>query len=342
MLLQTLVENAIKHGIAPLKEGGTLRITAQVVEKELVLRVVNPRPADAHEHDQRGRGPAEFIGAPAAVVRRSRQPAARSLAGRPGHRGSAAARMKALVVDDEPLARRELRRLLDAFPAIQVVGEAGNIDEARARIEELSPDVVFLDIQMPGGTGFDLLTQLDRVPRIVFTTAYDQYAVKAFDVNALDYLLKPIEPERLATALRKIQATPPHRGHGRAARAAVHPRRSALLVRAAARGERVHRRRQLRAAVVGQGAAVARTLAGRARGEARSEAILPREPQPDRQPGFHSSRWNSAKVAGCTCRCAMGRRSRSPAGRQDCSALGRRWDETSPSLKMFAAPAGCA
>jgi two-component system LytT family response regulator len=67
---------------------------------------------------------------------------------------------------------------------------------------------VFLDIQMPGGTGFDLLTQLDRVPRIVFTTAHDQYAVKAFDVNALDYLLKPIEPERLAAALRKIQATP--------------------------------------------------------------------------------------------------------------------------------------
>ena len=118
--------------------------------------------------------------------------------------------MKALVVDDEPLARRELRRMLDAFPSVQVIGEAGNVDEARVRIEELAPDVVFLDIQMPGGTGFDLLTQLDRVPRIVFTTAYDQYAVKAFDVNALDYLLKPIEPERLAATLRKIQATPPH------------------------------------------------------------------------------------------------------------------------------------
>jgi two-component system LytT family response regulator len=116
--------------------------------------------------------------------------------------------MKALVVDDEPLARRELRRLLAAFPSVQVVGEAGNIDDARARIDEWSPDVVFLDIQMPGGTGFDLLSQLDRVPRIVFTTAYDQYAVKAFDVNALDYLLKPIEPERLATALRKLEAGP--------------------------------------------------------------------------------------------------------------------------------------
>ena len=117
--------------------------------------------------------------------------------------------MKALVVDDEPLARRELRRLLGAFPWVQVVGEAGNIDEARASIESLSPDVVFLDIQMPGGTGFDLLTQLDRVPRIVFTTAYDQYAVKAFDVNALDYLLKPIEPERLATAVAKLEDSSP-------------------------------------------------------------------------------------------------------------------------------------
>jgi two-component system LytT family response regulator len=115
--------------------------------------------------------------------------------------------MKALIVDDEPLARRELRRLLDAFPSIQIVGEASNIDEARVNIEQLSPEVVFLDIQMPGGTGFDLLAQLDRVPRIVFTTAYDQYAVKAFEVNALDYLLKPIEPERLATTLRKIQTT---------------------------------------------------------------------------------------------------------------------------------------
>jgi two-component system, LytTR family, response regulator len=119
--------------------------------------------------------------------------------------------MKALIVDDEPLARRELRRLLAGHPSIQIVGEAGDIDEARERIESLAPMVVFLDIQMPGGSGFDLLAQLDRVPRIIFTTAYDRYAVKAFDVNALDYLLKPIEPERLAAALDKLQATPPAR-----------------------------------------------------------------------------------------------------------------------------------
>jgi two-component system, LytTR family, response regulator len=113
--------------------------------------------------------------------------------------------MKALIVDDEPLARLELRRLLAAFAWVQVVGEAANIDEARVQIETLAPDLTFLDVEMPGGTGFDLLAQLDRPPRIVFTTAYDHYAVKAFEVSALDYLLKPIEPERLAAALAKIR-----------------------------------------------------------------------------------------------------------------------------------------
>ena len=117
--------------------------------------------------------------------------------------------MKALIVDDEPLARRELRRLLTAHPSIQIVGEAGDIDEAQERIQSLSPGLVFLDIQMPGGAGFELLAQLAWVPRIIFTTAYDRYAVKAFDVNALDYLLKPIEPERLAAALAKLHAMPP-------------------------------------------------------------------------------------------------------------------------------------
>jgi two-component system LytT family response regulator len=123
--------------------------------------------------------------------------------------------MKALIVDDEPLARRELRRLLAAFPRIQIVGEASDIEDARAHIESLAPDLVFLDVQMPGGTGFDLLAKLDHLPRIIFTTAYDHYAVKAFDVSALDYLLKPIEPERLAAALAKIPApsAAPAEGH---------------------------------------------------------------------------------------------------------------------------------
>src|SRR5262249_33298454 len=97
-------------------------------------------------------------------------------------------------------------RLLAAFAWIQVVGEASNIDEARVQIETLVPDLTFLDVQMPGGTGFDLLAQLERLPRVIFTTAYDHYAVKAFEVSAVDYLLKPIEPDRLAAALSKVQA----------------------------------------------------------------------------------------------------------------------------------------
>lgn len=113
--------------------------------------------------------------------------------------------MRALIVDDERLARAELRRLLAAHPSVQVVGEAANAIEARAAIQELAPDLVFLDVQMPGGSGFDLLASLETAPAVIFTTAFDQYALRAFDVSAIDYLLKPIEPARLAHALRKLQ-----------------------------------------------------------------------------------------------------------------------------------------
>lgn len=113
--------------------------------------------------------------------------------------------MKALLVDDEPLARRELRRLLAEFPWLEICGEAANIKEAAREIEALNPELLFLDIKMPGGSGFDLLDKLEHVPQVIFTTAYDQHAVRAFEVNALDYLLKPIEPERLAAALSKVR-----------------------------------------------------------------------------------------------------------------------------------------
>lgn len=113
--------------------------------------------------------------------------------------------MKALIVDDEALARRELRRLLADYAWVEIVGEAANIVEAAAQVEALSPDLLFLDIQMPGGNGFDLLARLDRMPHVIFTTAYDQHAVRAFEVNALDYLLKPIEPERLGAALGRAK-----------------------------------------------------------------------------------------------------------------------------------------
>ncbi len=112
--------------------------------------------------------------------------------------------MRALIVDDERLARKELMKLLEEHPMIEVVGEAANADEAYQMINELNPDLLFLDIQMPGKTGFQLLEMLDSVPLVVFTTAYDEFALKAFEVNALDYLLKPIQPERLAETVAKL------------------------------------------------------------------------------------------------------------------------------------------
>ena len=110
----------------------------------------------------------------------------------------------AIIIDDERLARNELKKLLTEYPEVEVIGEAANVDEAIKLIEELMPDLIFLDIQMPAKTGFDLLAELDTVPSVIFTTAHDEYALKAFEVNALDYLLKPIDPKRLSDAIQKV------------------------------------------------------------------------------------------------------------------------------------------
>lgn len=112
--------------------------------------------------------------------------------------------IKAIIIDDERLARNELKKLLMDYPEIEIVAEAANAGEGIEKIEHINPDLVFLDIQMPGKTGFDLLSELDRAPNVIFTTAYDEYALKAFEVNALDYLLKPVEPKRLADAIQKL------------------------------------------------------------------------------------------------------------------------------------------
>ncbi|WP_370088873.1 LytR/AlgR family response regulator transcription factor [Ekhidna sp.] len=112
--------------------------------------------------------------------------------------------MKAIIVDDERLARKELTSLLASHPEIEIIDEAANPDEAIEKIEKQDPDVVFLDIQMPGKTGFEMLEDMERVPQVIFTTAYDEFALKAFEYNALDYLLKPIQPERLTEALNKV------------------------------------------------------------------------------------------------------------------------------------------
>lgn len=115
--------------------------------------------------------------------------------------------VRALIVDDEPLARRGLQIRLAEEPDVAVVGEAGNGRQALEKIRELSPDLVFLDIEMPGMTGLDVIGQLptESMPLVVFVTAYDRYAVRAFEARAIDYLLKPVEPARLADALRHVR-----------------------------------------------------------------------------------------------------------------------------------------
>ena len=113
--------------------------------------------------------------------------------------------MKAVIIDDERVARRELRRLLSAHSEVEIVAEAANGEEALDLIQKHQPDLIFLDIEMPGMSGFDLLDRLRDVPDIIFTTAYDQHALKAFEVNALDYLLKPIASSRFAAALQRVR-----------------------------------------------------------------------------------------------------------------------------------------
>ena len=115
--------------------------------------------------------------------------------------------LTALIVDDEALARRGLKLRLKSIDDIQIIGEAKNGREAIRKIRDLSPDIVFLDIQMPGMDGFDVIMELkdEELPAILFVTAYDDFAIKAFEVSAIDYLLKPIADERLAEALTKVR-----------------------------------------------------------------------------------------------------------------------------------------
>jgi two-component system LytT family response regulator len=113
--------------------------------------------------------------------------------------------MKAIIIDDERLARKELTSLLENHKEIEIVAEAANADDAFDLINEHQPDLLFLDIQMPGKTGFELLEMLDASPQVIFTTAYDEYALKAFEVSALDYLQKPIQLERLAESIAKLK-----------------------------------------------------------------------------------------------------------------------------------------
>lgn len=126
--------------------------------------------------------------------------------------------MRALLIDDERLARAELRRLLAAHPDVEIVGEAVNAADGLQQIAMLKPDLIFLDVQMPGGSGFDMLAAMEETPEVIFTTAFDQYALQAFEVNALDYLQKPIQATRMAAALQRCAVR-----HQRIAAAATTP-----------------------------------------------------------------------------------------------------------------------
>jgi len=116
-------------------------------------------------------------------------------------------KLNCIIVDDERLARVELRQLLSAHPEINILAEAANAEEAITLIEQHRPELLFLDIQMPQWSGFDLLEKLEWTPQVIFTTAYDQYAVKAFEINALDYLMKPINPERLRSSISSAKTS---------------------------------------------------------------------------------------------------------------------------------------
>src|SRR5699024_5327588 len=118
---------------------------------------------------------------------------------------------RALIIDDERLARSELKKLLQEFPEIEVSGEAANAKEGIEKVNKLDPDLLFLDIQMPDKTGFELLEDIENTPQVIFTTAYDEYAIKSVDINVLDYLMKPIDPERLGEAINRMDEEPPYK-----------------------------------------------------------------------------------------------------------------------------------
>jgi two-component system LytT family response regulator len=111
---------------------------------------------------------------------------------------------RTLIIDDERLAREELKLLLKDYIEIEIIDEARNGEEGILKINELKPDLIFLDVNMPEMSGFDMLKHLDEIPRVIFVTAYDEYALKAFEVSALDYVMKPVDPDRLKDAVQKL------------------------------------------------------------------------------------------------------------------------------------------
>ena len=112
--------------------------------------------------------------------------------------------MKTIIIDDERLARQELKNLLSIHKEIEVIAECVDAEDAKQKISELKPDIIFCDIQMPGRTGLELVEEISGAVDVIFVTAYDEHAIKAFELNAFDYLLKPVQPERLAETIKKL------------------------------------------------------------------------------------------------------------------------------------------
>jgi two-component system LytT family response regulator len=120
-------------------------------------------------------------------------------------------KLRGIIVDDERLARKDLRSLLTEYDSIEIVGEADSVASAKQLIDETDPDLIFLDIQMPGESGFDLLEKADVEAKVIFVTAFDEYAIRAFEVDAIDYLLKPVNPDRLRNAIERLEREAPNR-----------------------------------------------------------------------------------------------------------------------------------
>jgi len=205
-------------------------------------------------------------------------------------------RLRVVLVDDERLARAELRRLLQAHPDIDIVGEAVDAADGLRQITELEPDLVFLDVQMPGGSGFDLLAALDAAPDVIFTTAFDRYALQAFEVNALDYLQKPVQAARLAAALdrcaqrrgREPERRPPARRPQTDRKLFVRDGERCWFV--ALRDVRILSAEGTHARAFRRASAAGAAVPEAVRRSARPTMLFSREPQPHRQPGARAAR----------------------------------------------------